>query len=110
MEELKHEGFLPKFTLRWMAFYFTLSIFVAWVIRQAMQGSLWASAAIFTLAMCVALFLLYAIAFLAIWLPSSQANRNGITANRSNADGSSELSRSDPLLSEPSPTVRELGE
>lgn len=71
MEDLESDGLLPRFSLRWFAFYFTLSIVLAWVLRQAIVGHLWAWAVMFTASVVVGLFLIYAAIFMLVWIPSS---------------------------------------
>ena len=100
MDELKHEGFLPKFSLRWMAFWFTISIFFAWVIRQAVLGSQWASAAVFTFGVIAVLFAMYAAIFLAVWLPSYLAGMERAKFTRTQSFDNDEASPQQALASE----------
>lgn len=82
MDNVESGGLLPRFTLRWFSIYFTLAIFGAWILRQALMGSLWAWAAVFTLAALAGFFAFYALLFLVIWIPSRLA-QSGRSSNQS---------------------------
>ncbi|QDS89365.1 hypothetical protein EC9_35640 [Rosistilla ulvae] len=74
MENVESDGLLPRFTLRWFSIVFTLSVLVAWIFRQSVLGSLWASAAMVTLAVMGGMFAIYAVLFMVIWAPNALAN------------------------------------
>ncbi len=74
MENIESGGLLPRFTLKWFSICFTLSILIAWILRQAVMESLWAQAMIATLLSIATLFAISAILFLTIWIPSALAN------------------------------------
>lgn len=61
---------LPQLTLRSVLFWFTISIFAAWVIRQATLESQWAIAMVVAIAATAGFFLIYASLFLLVWLPA----------------------------------------
>ncbi|QDV58345.1 hypothetical protein [Rosistilla oblonga] len=74
MENIESGGLLPRFTLRWFSICFTLSVLIAWILRQAVMGSLWAQAGIATLVAMAGFFAIYAVLFLTIWIPTAIAN------------------------------------
>ncbi|QDV69789.1 hypothetical protein Poly24_35060 [Rosistilla carotiformis] len=74
MENVESDGLLPRFTLRWFSILFTLSVLVAWIFRQSVLGSQWASAAMVTLAVMAGMFAIYAVLFMLIWAPNALAN------------------------------------
>lgn len=88
-EHIESDGLLPRFSLQRLALSFTLAIFLAWVIRQAIIGHLWAKAAISTSLSMAVLFAIYAFLFLIIWLPNWLTQRSESFDRSTNQDRSS---------------------
>ena len=61
---------MPRISARWILSVVTGTVFIAWIIRQALRGDAWAVAMLFPLAAAATYFILSFGLFLVAWIPA----------------------------------------